>query len=125
MKYNAPQYARALLSLVEEAPDRKEREVMRSFFRTLTSHGALSLVPEIVRAASDLRRREKNLRKVAVRTEVRENEETIRRKLHFKAEVQAIKDVRVRGGAVVESEGLRVDNSIAMRLKRLQEALCA
>ena len=71
MKYTAPQYARALLDLVAEAPDRKERETMRSFFKTLASHGALSLLPEIVRAASDLRRRAKNLRRVAVRTEVR------------------------------------------------------
>ena len=125
MKYSAPQYARALLSLVEEAPDRKEREVMRSFFATLASHGALLLLPEIVRAVSDLRRREKNLRDVAVRTEVRESEVAIRRKLGFSAEIAAIKDVRVRGGAIVESDGLRVDNSIAMRLKRLQEALCA
>ncbi len=100
MKYTAPQYARALLSLVAEAPERKERETMRSFFKTLAAHGALSLMPEIVRAASDIRRRKKNLKHVSVRA-------------------------AARGGAVVESEGLRVDNSIAMRLKRLQEALCA
>lgn len=123
MRYNAPQYAQALLSLVEEAPAHKERETIRGFLKTLATHGALSLLPEIVRAVEKFERERKGVREVSVRTPERESELGIRRKLHFKSELTLIKDVRLRGGAIVESEDVRVDNSIALRLRRLQEAL--
>ena len=135
MRYSAPQYAKVLLSLASEVPQREARGTMREFFKTLANHGALSLLPEIVREVARLQNEEKHLREVTVRSAERESELSIKRKLHFppapgfgrasKAEVKAIKDVRVRGGAIVESGGLRVDNSLALRLKRLQNALCA
>ena len=123
MRYTAPQYAQAILSLTREAEPRKERETIREFLKTLVSHGALSLLPEIVRTVEQIQREEKEVRTVSVRTPERESELAIKRKLHFKADLSLIKDVRVRGGAIVESDGLRVDNSIALRLKRLQEGL--
>lgn len=123
MRYNAPQYAKALLSLAAEAPQREARGVIREFFKTLANHGALSLLPEIVREVSRQQHEEKNLRAVMVRSAQRESELSIKRKLHFKAEVSAVKDVRLCGGAIVEAGDLRVDNSVAMRLGRLREAL--
>ncbi len=135
MKYTPQQYAQTLRSLIKEAEPRKEREMIRAFLNTLASHGSLSLLPDIVRAVEQIQREEGNVREISVRTPERENELSIRRKLHFppapgcgragKADLSLIKDVRVRGGAIVESEGLRVDNSVAMRLARLQAALCA
>ena len=135
MRYTAPQYAQVLLSLASEVPQREARGTMREFFKTLASHGALSLLPEIVREVARFQNDEKHLREVMVRSAERESELSIKRKLHFppapgfgrasKTEVQAIKDVRVRGGVIVESGGLRVDNSLALRLKRLHTALCA
>lgn len=123
MRYTAPQYAQAILSLAKEAEPRKGRETIRQFLKTLASHGTLSLLPEIVLAMEQMQRKENKVRKVSVRTPERKSDLAIRRKLHFKADLSLIKDVRVRGGAIVESDGLRVDNSIALRLKRLQEAL--
>ena len=123
MKYSAPQYAKALLALVEEAPRHKEREAMRQFFKTLASQGALQLLPEIVREVGEIRQKEKGLRAVSVFAPERESELSIKRKLKFKSAVTLHKDVRLKGGAVVESEGLLVDNSIAMRMRRLRRAL--
>ena len=122
MRYSAPQYAKVLLSLLSEVSKGAARETMRTFFKTLASHGALSLLPEIVREVASRKDREKNVRRVLVRSAERVSELSVKRKLHFKAEVRAIKDTRVFGGAVVESGDLRVDNSIAMRLERIRQA---
>ena len=135
MRYSAPQYAKVLLSLASEVPQREARALMREFFKTLASHGALSLLPEIVQGVARLQNEERGIREVVVRSAERESALSIKRKLHFpptqgfgranRVEVSALKDVRLRGGAVVESDGLRVDNSLALRLKRLHTALCA
>lgn len=123
MRYSVPQYARALLSLVEETPEHRHREVMREFFKTLAAHGTLSVVEDIVREVGLLLDGRHGVRRVSVRSVLRESERAFRRKLHFTAAVSAVKDVRLGGGVVIERGDLRVDNSIARRLGRLREAL--
>ena len=46
----------------------------------------------------------------------------VAQKLPFKANVRALRDVRLKGGATLEVDDLRVDNSIAMRLERISKA---
>lgn len=123
MRYTPQQYVKALLELVAETPKYKHREVMREFLRTLSAHGAFPMLHDIVREVGEQIDAEKNVKRVSVRTVERESEASMRRKLHFKAAVSVIKDVRLGGGAIVEMGDLRVDNSIAMRVGRLRKAL--
>ena len=67
-----------------------------------------------------LRRAEKDDKVRAIL--VRLPEGGVAQKLPFKANVRALRDVRLKGGATLEVDDLRVDNSIAMRLERISKA---
>lgn len=125
MKYSSVQYATALHDLARETPHAKRRGMIREFLATVAKSGALSLLPEIVRTLARMQREARGVREVSVRTHERTSELALKRKLRFRADLSLIKDVLVRGGAIVESEGVRVDNSIAKRMGRLRDALAS
>lgn len=133
MKYSSIQYAHALRDLVRETPPAKRRGMIREFLAAVAKNSSLALLPEIIREYEAQKRKERGVRVVIVRAPERLSEAGVARKLRFppphgfgrasKAKVKSERDTRLRGGAVVEMDDLRVDNSIAKRLGRLREAL--
>jgi F0F1-type ATP synthase delta subunit len=132
MKYSPHQYATALHDLARETPLAKRRGMVREFLAAVAKNGSLSLLPEIIREYECLSDKEKKLRHVTVRAPERLPESGIARKLHFppahgfgragKVKVKSERDARLMGGAVIEVDDLRVDNSIRMRLERARQA---
>lgn len=123
MRYTATQYAKVLHDLAEETPATKTRAMIRDFLSMLASQNALSLIPDIKREYQELEDKERGVRKVSVRTPERESELGMKRKLPFKADVVVNKDVRLGGGAVIETGDIKIDNSVRMRMERLRKAL--
>ncbi len=123
MRYSPVQYARALRDLATETPDRERRSMLRRFIGMLETHRALGELADIVREYRELEREGKHIRSVVVKTPERESEVSFRHKLPFKAEVDARRDVRLRGGAIIEVGDVRVDNSISRRLEKMREVL--
>lgn len=123
MKYSAVQYAVALHGLVRETPPAKWRGMARDFIAAISKNGSLSAVPEIIREFELLADTEAKIHRVLVQTPERLPEAEVSRALPFKAHVKAVRDTRLHGGAVIEADGVRVDNSIKMRLERVREAL--
>lgn len=123
MRYSPTQYATALAGLIEEAPAAKRRETIQAFLDALAKQGALPLLSEIVRECERASDKKAGLHHVSIAAPERLQEGAVARKLLFKARVNAVRDVRLKGGAVVEIDGLRVDNSIRIRLERVREAL--
>jgi len=122
MKYSAHQYASVLHDLTAEAPATKRREVIRLFLGAVTKNGALSQLPEIVRKYEAISDINAGIHQVTISTPERLPEGGVAQKLPFKANVRALRDVRLKGGATLEVDDLRVDNSIAMRLERISKA---
>lgn len=123
MRYSASQYARAFRELVAETPAPKRRALIRGFLATLAKNSGLVLLPEIIREYEAQRRKEKGVHAVVVHAPERLSEGGVARKLGFKAQVKSERDIRLRGGAVIELDDVRVDNSIAKRMGRIREAL--
>lgn len=123
MRYSPTQYAKALSGLIEETPAAKRRETVQKFLDALAKHGALPLLSEIVREFERAADKKAGLHDVLISAPERLGEGAVARKLPFKARVTAVRDVRLKGGAVVEVDGVRVDNSIKMRMERMREAL--
>lgn len=123
MRYSPTQYAAALRDLVEEAPAAKRRETVQKFLDALAKQGALPLLSEIVREFEHAGDKKAGLHNVSIAAPEHLHEGTVGRKLPFKVRVNVVRDMRLRGGAVVEIDGLRVDNSIKMRMERIREAL--
>jgi F0F1-type ATP synthase delta subunit len=123
MHYSPHQYASVLHELISDAPAAKRREVIREFLDIVAKNNSLSLLPEITREYGELRDREKKVRQVTVRAPERLPESGVARRLWFKAKINSVRDVRLLGGAVVEVDGLRVDNSVRMRMERARKAL--
>lgn len=123
MRYSAAQYAQALRDLARETAPAKRRAVVREFIATVAKNNSLSSLPEIIREYETLSDREKKLRHVTIRAPQRLPEGGIARKLRFKAKVKSERDARLLGGAVIEVDDVRVDNSIARRLQRVRAAL--
>ena len=121
MRYSPTQYAKALSDLIEEAPDEKRRETIRAFLDALAKQGALPFLSEIVREFERAADKKAGLHDVSIAAPERLQEEAVARKLPFKTRVNAVRDARLKGGAVVEIDGLRVDNSVMMRLNRIRE----
>lgn len=123
MKYSAPQYAKALHELVNDASGSEHRKVIREFLTFVSKHGALSQLPDIVVEFERVSERAAGVHSVVIRSPDRLAEADVARRLPFKARVQALLDARLGGGAVVEVDDLRIDNSVAMRMERLRDAL--
>jgi len=96
--------------------------MVRNFLTAVAKNGSLHLVPEITREYLLLSDRKANVRDVTVKTPERMSAETLARKFPFKARVEALRDIRLAGGAVIEVDDLRVDNSIARRLSLARRA---
>ncbi len=122
MRYTSVQYAEALFDLVEEASAPKRREAIREFLSAVTKNNALRLLPEIIREFEELSDKKAKIREVTISTPERVSAEGVARQIHFKSRVTTLRDVRLLGGAVVEVDDLRVDNSVAGRLGRAREA---
>lgn len=123
MRYSPVQYASALRSLVEEASVAERREVIREFLDTLARQNALPLLPDIIRKLEEGALAQEGRHAVTIRAPERLSEVAVARKLPFKSQVKAVRDARLQGGAILEVDGLRADNSIKMRLTRAREAL--
>ncbi|OHA20579.1 MAG: hypothetical protein A2849_03150 [Candidatus Taylorbacteria bacterium RIFCSPHIGHO2_01_FULL_51_15] len=123
MKYSSSQYAKTLHELVGEALPTKRRETIREFLGVIARHGSLSLLPEIAREFETLHDREEGVRHLTVRAGERLSAEKVAGKLHFKSRVRAIRDAGLEGGVTLEVDDLRVDNSVAMRMRRARKAL--
>lgn len=122
MRYNASQYAKALHEIIADTTATKRRDVIREFIGAVSKNGSLGSLPDIIREFQLLADRESGIRHVVVSTPERLPEGTVAFKLPFKAKVKALRDVRLGGGAVVEVDDLRIDNSIAMRMERARKA---
>jgi F0F1-type ATP synthase delta subunit len=123
MRYNAQQYAEILYELTDVTTSIKRREVIREFLETVAKNGALPLLTEIQREFAHLLDVKKGVHVVTVKSSERLEPASVARKLPFKSRVNAIRDVRLSGGIALETDGLRVDNSVAGRLTRAREAL--
>lgn len=122
MRYTPAQYAEVLTDLIAEASPTKRRETIREFLSAVTKNNALGLLPEIIRGFEALSDRRAKIHQVTISTPERVSTENVARKIHFNSKVTALRDVRLLGGAVVEVDDLRIDNSIAGRLGRAREA---
>lgn len=122
MKYSSIEYARALNSLIKESSPSGRRGTIRDFLATVARQGSFGLLPEIIREYSSLSDKEAGIREVTIRTTERVPATVLTKKLSFKARVEALRDVRLLGGAVVEVGDLRIDNSVAGRLARARKA---
>jgi len=121
MKYSPAQYASVLRDLTSEALVGKRREVIRRFLGAVAKNGALSQLPEIVREFESISDRMDGIHRVTISTPERLPEGGVARKLSFKANVCALRDVRLKGGVTLEVDDLRINNSIAMRLERIRK----
>ncbi len=122
MRYSATQYAKALHQLADETPAQKRRELILDFLGTVSKNGSLSLIPEIVREFELSADKDAGIREVVIRTAERVTAQTVSKSLPFKTRVKAEVDVRLKGGAVLEMDDLRVDNSVRIRLARARQA---
>lgn len=122
MRYSATQYASALHDFLADTAPAKRRETIRGFLAAVAKNGSLGLLPEIMREFTAQRDRQKKIRDVTVRAAERLSERSVARRLRFRARVKSERDARLGGGAVVEVNDLRVDNSVARRLERVREA---
>jgi len=122
MRYSPAQYATVLYELTGDAPATKRREVIRDFLTAVGKNGAFSLLPEIVREFEAISDKKEHIHHVTISTPERLPEAGVARKVPFKAKVRALRDVRLKGGAMLEVDDLRIDNSIAMRLERIRKA---
>lgn len=122
MRYSPTQYAEALFDLAEEAVPAKRREAVREFLSAVMKNNALGLLPEIIREFEAISDRKAKIHQVTISTPERVSAEGVAKKIHFKSKVTALRDVRLLGGAVVEVDDLRIDNSVAGRLGRAREA---
>lgn len=122
MRYSAVEYAKAFNALIKESSPSKRRGTMRDFIEAVARQGSLGLLPEIIREYSHLSDKEAGIKEVTIRTTERMPAGALARKLSFKARVEALRDVRLMGGAVVEVGDLRIDNSVAHRLLRARKA---
>ena len=123
MKYSSVQYAKALHDLTRETPPAKRRSMIREFLAAVAKNGSLGALPDIVREYEALADQQKKICRVTVRAPERLPESGVARKLHFRAKVRSERDVRLGGGAVIEVNDLRVDNSVAMRMERARRVL--
>ena len=123
MKYSPHQYAKALRALADESPSGGRREAVREFLAALSKNWELSLLPDILREFEQDTLAKAKLHEVSARAPERLSESAVARKLPFRARVNSVRDVRLAGGAVLEVDGLRIDNSVNMRLSRIREAL--
>jgi len=123
MKYSSVQYAKALHDLTRETPPAKRRSMIREFLAAVAKNGSLGALPDIVREYEALADQQKKICRVTVRALERLPESGVARKLHFRAKVRSERDVRLGGGAVIEVNDLRVDNSVAMRMERARRVL--
>lgn len=122
MRYSPAQYAEALFDLAAEASPVKRREAIREFLSAVTKQSALGLLPEIIREFEAIFDRREKVRQVTISTPERVSAESVARKIHFKSKVTALRDARLLGGAVVEVDDVRIDNSVSGRLGRAREA---
>lgn len=122
MKYTSAQYAFVLRDMVKESP-RQTRKAVRGLVELLERHHALSLWTEIAREYVRAKTGARGRKPLTVRLEKRGGGTAIRRGLPFPTALSIVKDARLRGGVVLETEDLRIDNSIMGRLKRMREAL--
>jgi F0F1-type ATP synthase delta subunit len=123
MKYSPQQYARAFHETVSRTAPAKRRQVIRDFLSVVAKSGSLSSIPEIVLECSRSFGRTGPAREVSISTPERLSVDTVARKIPFASKVRSVRDVRLKGGAVVLFDDVRIDNSIARRMKRVREAL--
>ena len=122
MRYSPHQYADTLHELMEETSVAKRRDVMREFLETVAKNGSLNQLSEIVREFELLSDKKAGIKAVTIQTPERLSETTVAKELPFKVRVTALRDVRLEGGAVIEVDDLRIDNSIRSRLERARKA---
>ena len=124
MKYSSVQYAKAFHDLAEDTPSAKRRGMIREFLAAVAKNGSLGVLPDFVRESEALADQQKKICRVTIRAPERLSESGVARKLHFRAKVKSERDVRLGGGgAVIEVNDLRVDNSVKMRMERVRQAL--
>ena len=121
MKYTPTQYALALYDITESAEPAKRREFIRDFLDSVTKNGALNILPDIIREFEHLSDTKGDIHQVTISTPERLSTEAVEKKLPFKGKVRALRDVRLIGGAVIEVDDLRINNSIRNRLDRARE----
>ncbi|HBV01621.1 MAG TPA: hypothetical protein DEF00_04555 [Candidatus Taylorbacteria bacterium] len=123
MRYSPQQYAKALYELAKESPQARRCETIKDFLDTLAKNGALGLLPEIMREFGRQTDEKEKIHEVTVQSPERMQTSSVAQKLPFRAKVKSVLDVRLLGGTVIEIDGLRIDNSVRMRLERVRQAL--
>src|SRR3989338_6106721 len=124
MKYSSVQYAKAFHDLAEDTTSAKRRGMIREFLAAVAKNGSLGVLPDIVREYEALADQQKKICRVTIRAPERLSESGVARKLHFMAKVRSERDVRLGGGgAGIEVNDLRGDNSVKMRMERVRQAL--
>ena len=118
MRYSSLQYAQALRELVTKAALSARRNLVRGFVETLFRQNALSLVPEILHELS-------KGKKVEAVAQVAEPKASKKLKSRFpkRFALSVVKEPAILGGAVLRVGDIRVDNSVARRLRELRGAL--
>lgn len=122
MKYTPTQYAKVLQDITSESTPSERRSVIRDFLDSVTKNGALGLLPDVIREFEYLSDAKDKIHRVTISTPERLATEGVAKKLPFKGKIRALRDVRLMGGAVVEVDDLRIDNSVRARLGRARKA---
>ncbi|MDO8594026.1 MAG: F0F1 ATP synthase subunit delta [bacterium] len=122
MKYSPVQYVTVLHDILADTDASKRREAIRQFLASVGKNGSLSILPEIVREFESLSDKKAGIHHLTISSPERLSELAVSRKLSIKAKVTALRDVRLMGGATLELDDLRIDNSVAMRMERARKA---
>lgn len=122
MRHTPREYAEALYEVTRGKRGSDLRAALRRFLTHLSADGTLSLSGDIICAFEEVCRERKGMISAAVSSARSAPKAKIRRALGATTETVFRKDPALIGGIVLERDGIRVDASIARRLRDLRAA---
>lgn len=122
------QYAKILLELLDDIPEKKYDETMKIFVSFLAKEQALRKAPEIIKEVTRLSKLKEGIVPVIISTAVKRTQadlEKIAKQFVSHPEITAVVDESLLGGVRVEMEGVTFDGSLKAQSSMLHTILTA
>ncbi len=130
MKFNAKQYAQALIDSLESTSPKDQDQVLDNFVKVLAENNDTRLFDEIASEFHNLELKKKGIKQAEVITAHPTNHENDEKILHElnrlvegKLELKKKVDDRIIGGIVIRMEDQMLDASVKSNLEQLKKEL--
>jgi len=121
MKYSPTQYAKALYDLTAKASGHQSREVVARLARFLDKQNSLYLERDIREAFKSYARKKEGVSEVKIKAASETTSKDLAKHFGKENDVEVSVEPALLGGAMIEIDGTRIDNSVKRRLAGLKK----